>query len=100
MPTNTWEPNRLPGINRISGLKNLMANVSPMDTLAKWLMTLGLILAAAGVFLYLISRIPGIGKLPGDIFIQKGNFSFYFPVVTSILLSLVLTLLFNLFKRP
>ncbi|HAG07901.1 MAG TPA: DUF2905 domain-containing protein, partial [Peptococcaceae bacterium] len=43
---------------------------------------------------------PGIGRLPGDIVIRKGNFTFYFPLVTSIILSIVLTLLLNvLFRR-
>jgi hypothetical protein len=41
----------------------------------------------------------GMGRLPGDIFIHKGNYSFYFPIVSSIVLSLVLTLLFNFISR-
>ena len=49
----------------------------------------------------LAERIPGlrIGRLPGDISIERGNFRFYFPIATSILLSLLLTLLLWLFAR-
>jgi len=96
---NTWAAFRLRRNNPIFGLRDMM-NETPMAALSKLLIMIGLFTAGAGALLYLISRIPGLGRLPGDIFIQKGNFSFYFPVVTSILLSLILTLLFNLFKRP
>jgi len=53
----------------------------------------GLLIALAGVVLVLVGRVPWIGRLPGDIHIQRGNFSFYFPLATSLLLSVVLTLL-------
>ena len=46
-----------------------------------------------------IGKVPYIGKLPGDIYVQRKNFSFYFPLTTSILLSIVLTLLFSFFSR-
>lgn len=66
----------------------------------------GKILIAFGVFsiilggiLLLAEKIPGIGKLPGDIYIQKGNFTFYFPIVTSIVLSIILSIILNLFFR-
>ena len=52
-----------------------------------------------GGILLLAGKIPGIGRLPGDIFVQKGNFTFYFPLVTSILLSLLLSVILNLFFR-
>ncbi len=44
-------------------------------------------------------RVPFLGRLPGDIAVQRGNWSFYFPLATSILLSLVLTVVLNLFAR-
>ena len=56
----------------------------------------GIVLVALGL---LISFVPGLGKLPGDIFIKKGNASFYFPVVTSLLLSILLSILLNIFLR-
>lgn len=70
-----------------------------MEQLSKILVMAGLGIAAAGVLLYAVGRIPGFGKLPGDIFIQKGNFSFYFPLATCVVVSLILTLVFNLSKR-
>jgi hypothetical protein len=62
-------------------------------------MFIGIILVAIGAVLYFIKGIPFLGKLPGDILIQKKNFTFYFPLATSLLFSLVLTLLFYLFRK-
>ena len=59
----------------------------------------GLILAAVGLLLWSGFGRAWLGRLPGDIHYSKGNFSFYFPIVTSLLLSLLLTLLFWLFRR-
>ena len=67
--------------------------------IAKLLVTFGALLAIIGVLLLFVGRIPYIGKLPGDIYMKKGNFSFYFPIVTCILLSILLTLILNLFRR-
>jgi len=55
-------------------------------------------LAIAGVGLAIMLGVP-LFRLPGDIRVQRGTFSFYFPVVTSIVLSIILTLLLNLFRR-
>jgi hypothetical protein len=52
-----------------------------------------------GLFLALGPRIPFLGKLPGDISVDRGNVHFYFPIATGLLLSVVLTLLLNLFFR-
>jgi hypothetical protein len=52
-----------------------------------------------GLFLTLGLRIPYLGKLPGDISVDRGNVHFYFPIVTCLLLSLVLTLLLSVFFR-
>jgi len=65
----------------------------------KTLIILGLILVAAGLLLHFSGRIPFLGRLPGDIHIEKENFSFYFPLGSCLLFSLVLSLLFWLFKR-
>ena len=70
-----------------------------MDSFGKLLILFGLILAAVGGLMLFIGKVPYIGKLPGDIYVQRNNFSFYFPLTTSILLSIVLTLLFSLFGR-
>jgi Protein of unknown function (DUF2905) len=65
----------------------------------KALVALGLLIAVAGVVLMLVGRVPGLGRLPGDIHFQRGNFSFYFPLATSLLLSVVLTLLLYIVGR-
>ena len=70
-----------------------------MESFAKLLIVFGVILAAVGGLMLFIGNVPYIGKLPGDIYVQRKNFSFYFPLTTSILLSIVLTLLFSFFSR-
>lgn len=70
-----------------------------MGDLGKTLIVIGLVIVAVGGVLLLAGRVPGLGRLPGDIYIRRGNFSFYFPVVTSLLVSVLLTLLFWLFSR-
>jgi hypothetical protein len=67
--------------------------------LGRTLVLLGLALVIAGVLVSVLGRFTSIGRLPGDIVIRRNNFTFYFPIVTSILLSLFLTLLFWLFGR-
>lgn len=70
-----------------------------MESFGRTLIFLGLFLAAMGCLLLLGSKFLGLGRLPGDIFVQKQNFSFYFPVVTCIILSILLTIVVNLFTR-
>ena len=62
------------------------------------LIVVGLTIAAVGV-LWIVAERFGFGRLPGDLMIRKKNFTLYFPLVSSIVVSLVLTLLFNLFRR-
>jgi hypothetical protein len=59
---------------------------------------MGIVLLLIGG-IFIIGEKFGLGKLPGDIFIQKGNFTFFFPIVSSLIISLLLTLLLNIFKR-
>ena len=70
-----------------------------MNDLGKMLVGFGLLIALAGVVLVLVGRVPWIGRLPGDIHIQRGNFIIYFPLATSLLLSVVLTLLLYVVGR-
>jgi hypothetical protein len=70
-----------------------------MQDLGKSLVVIGLLIAVIGVVLVLTGRVPWLGRLPGDIQIQRGNWSFYFPVVTSLVVSVLLTLLLWLFGR-
>jgi hypothetical protein len=67
--------------------------------LGRWLIILGGGLLVLGLLLTVVGRIPGLGRLPGDILIQRENFSFYMPLGTMIVVSLVLTLLINLIGR-
>jgi hypothetical protein len=69
------------------------------DGLGKILLVLGLILAIIGGSLMLLPKIPWIGRLPGDIFISGEKVSFYFPITTCIILSIILTVLLYFFKR-
>lgn len=70
-----------------------------MAAVAKLLIAAGLAMAVLGIILWGLSYIPGIGRLPGDIYIRRGNVAFYFPVMTLIILSLVLTILLSLLRR-
>ena len=71
-----------------------------MESIGKTLIFLGLILALIGVFLLFFEKLPlNIGKLPGDIYIKKDNFVFYFPLTTSILISVILTLIFLIISK-
>jgi Protein of unknown function (DUF2905) len=63
------------------------------------LLVVGGVLVAAGLLLMLGARLPGLGRLPGDIVYRKSNVTFYFPLVTCILLSVVITLLLRIFRR-
>jgi len=67
--------------------------------MGKMLILLGLLICLAGVLVLLSGKIPWIGRLPGDIFIRKGNYSFYFPVATCILISLLLTLIVRFLRK-
>jgi hypothetical protein len=69
------------------------------EGLGKLLIIFGVVLALLGGLLLVVGKIPFIGRLPGDIYIQKDNFTFYFPLATSLLISILLTLLFSLFSR-
>ena len=70
-----------------------------MQELGRLLVVVGAIALLAGVVLMLAPRIPWLGRLPGDIVINRGPVSVYFPVATSIVISIILTLLLNLFWR-
>ena len=70
-----------------------------MDSLGKMLVLFGVILVLLGGVLLLAGKIPFLGQLPGDIVIRRERWSFYFPLTTSIVISILLTLLFSLFSR-
>lgn len=66
--------------------------------MAKTLIIIGLVIVAIGLLWPWLSKL-GIGRLPGDIVIKRDNFTFYMPIVTSLLISVILSLLFWLFRR-
>ncbi|MCC6275465.1 MAG: DUF2905 domain-containing protein [Leptospiraceae bacterium] len=70
-----------------------------MDGIGKNLIFVGILLIAAGLFLSYGNKLSFLGKLPGDISIKKENFSFYFPITTSIVLSILISLLLWLFSK-
>jgi hypothetical protein len=70
-----------------------------VSDLGRWLIALGVLLVIVGVVFLLAPKIPWLGKLPGDISFKRGNVSFYFPLGTCILISIILTLLLYLFRR-
>jgi hypothetical protein len=63
------------------------------------LIVLGLLFVGVGLLLSLVGKVPWLGRLPGDIHVERGNWSFYFPLATSLLLSILLSVLFWLFGR-
>jgi uncharacterized protein YybS (DUF2232 family) len=70
-----------------------------MNDVGKFLVVAGLLMAAVGALLWSGLGKGWLGRLPGDIHYSKGNFSFYFPFVTCLLLSLLLTFILWLFRK-
>ena len=70
-----------------------------MNGLGRPLIIMGLVLLTVGIIVTIAPRIPRIGKLPGDIYLKRENFSFYFPLGTCIVLSALLSLILWLFRR-
>ena len=70
-----------------------------MVDLGKSLLILGIILSLVGLVFIFGSKFPGLGRLPGDIFIKKGPVTFFFPLATCILISIIVTLILALFRR-
>jgi hypothetical protein len=60
---------------------------------------LGIVLILIGLAFVFSEKIPYIGRLPGDIYVKKERFTFYFPITTGILISIILTILFSIFKK-
>lgn len=70
-----------------------------MQGMGKLLVILGILLVVIGLAFMFGDKIPYIGRLPGDIYVKKERFSFYFPLTTSIIISIILTILFSIFKK-
>jgi hypothetical protein len=70
-----------------------------LHAIGKTLILLGCVTVGAGLLLFFFDKIPFLGKLPGDIYIQRKNFTFYFPLATSILASIILSFIIWLMLR-
>jgi len=70
-----------------------------LGALGKLLVLLGVFIILIGLLLMAGDKIPYVGRLPGDIVLKKEKFIFYFPLATSIIISIILTLLFTLFRK-
>jgi hypothetical protein len=70
-----------------------------MADLGRILIVIGGVIAVVGLLLVLSGKVPWLGRLPGDILIQRDNFTFYFPLATCVFISLLISLLFFLLRR-
>ena len=70
-----------------------------MAPIGKNLVFAGIAIIVVGLVLWGFSSVPYVGKLPGDIYIRRGNFTFYFPIATSILISIIATIIFSLMRH-
>jgi hypothetical protein len=70
-----------------------------MESMGKSLVLVGIAIVVIGIAIWGLSSIPYIGRLPGDVYVRRGNFTFYFPLATCILISIIATILFSLMRR-
>jgi hypothetical protein len=70
-----------------------------MPALGKMLVIVGILLVLVGLGFMFADKIPYIGRLPGDIYVKREKFSFYFPLTTSIIISIILTIIFTPFRK-
>jgi len=70
-----------------------------MPALGKMLIVVGIVFIITGIAFLFGDKIPFLGRLPGDISIQKERFSIYFPITTCIIISIILTIIFSIFRK-
>ena len=70
-----------------------------MNPIAKFLILSGLVLVGAGLLFLVFDKIPWMGKLPGDIVIKREKFTFYFPLVTCLIISAIISIIFWFFRK-
>lgn len=70
-----------------------------MNAMGKTLIFFGIVLIIIGAVFAFGARLPWLGRLPGDVYIQKKGFSLYFPIMTSLVVSVVLSIIFMLLRR-
>ena len=76
-----------------------MGDFGEISEIGKALIVIGVVVAFFGALLTFHDKIPIFGKLPGDILVKKGNFTFYFPIVSMIIISVIISLIFMLFRK-
>ena len=76
-----------------------MSEGSPFASWARILITAGIFLAVIGLLMLVLDRYGILGRLPGDILVRRRGWSLWFPITTCLILSLILTVIFNLFRR-
>src|SRR5205823_12319904 len=91
--------NRASCTDSLSRGRNVSVPDSRMPELGKFLVILGAVIIILGLLLWGGVGTGWLGRLPGDIRIERGNSAFYFPIVTCIIISIVLSLIFSLFRR-
>lgn len=69
-----------------------------MPDIGRTIITIGIIVVLIGIIISIGGKF-GLGKLPGDILIKKGNFTFFFPIITSIVISIILTVIVNIIRK-
>ena len=84
---------------RCQGFRIIKKEIILMSEMAKLFIFVGLVFVMTGIFIVMVGKIPGFGKWPGDILIKKEHFTFYFPITTSIVISLILSLILFLWNR-
>ena len=87
------------GYDSSTKVQALVFGTNPMNELGKLLVMLGAVIVLIGLFLWTGLGRSWLGQLPGDIHYKKSNFSFHFPVVTCLLISVALTLLIRIFRK-
>ena len=70
-----------------------------MTEMGKWLIMLGMVIAAVGIILTFAGKFPWLGRLPGDIYFKRENFTFSFPLVTCIIISAIISFIFWLLRK-
>ncbi|MCD6283862.1 DUF2905 domain-containing protein [bacterium] len=65
----------------------------------KLVILIGFVFIITGIFILLVGKVPLIGKLPGDIYVRRDNFTLFFPIATCIIISIILSLIFWLFNK-
>jgi hypothetical protein len=73
-----------------------LSNMSNLSDLGRVLLLIGGAIVLLGALLLVLGHVPFVGRLPGDIFVRRGNTSFYFPIVTCLVVSVLLTVMVNL----